>query len=447
MRKHLLFKASALLVVMFFHSFVLVPMLNASVYEAEVAKAFYQAVAPSVVAATPAGRGYLLAMAVGSAVIYIAVKSGAVTSIKNWLNGYYPSSIDAATHTGVANAYVGSPIGPYYPKIYFLSSNGYWTRYTFRTSDGVQTGGGGYYTTFNDAYRSFYGVDWVAALLPTVPTNYSAQAALTQPSLNTNDVFGSQGLLPWLLGGGATLVKATQMPDADLDKMKEVLGLTSPDSATGVQPKVNLNDNTLTPEANQSIPLLQQIVSFVSNLLGIKTDTGSIKTNTDNLVAGQSAQTTAAQQSLGKLDNIAVLSQAQKNTMDNVGVAINNQTTMVQQSLGKLDNVATATQALKDAVTTTTATQSGLSTRISAVKTLLLTKFPFSIVAAVTAPGAVSGGTYTIPDLHFPLGTVVSVDPLANTEIHGWVTWVRGLMAMGMWAIFILVMVRRVTEI
>jgi len=448
MEKHLGLKAFVLLVVIFFHSFYLVPVGYAAsmgvVVDIAVARQVFRSIAPSVVKATPAGRGYALAYFGVMGVGYLLVKSGAVTALKNWWDGTVGAPATdgtfwfslAGTHRHVYYVSSGSAYG--WSNWSNATCPGSWNT-TSRTCVGSNFINGGYpYGTFNQAYTGAGGSGTPGNQPPSVPTDYGTQLLPNQPVWPDGSIFFSPGAAAFL-NGANPVGPVTELTDADLDKMKVALGATTPD-AQGNQPTPDLGDSNLSEDANATIPYLQQIMNYVSNLLGIKTDTGAIRISADNLVAGQSAQTSAVQQSLGKLDNIAIASQSMKNTMDNVGVAIQNQTVEIQKIPAKLDNVVAA-------LNTTTVTQNNLSTRLSNVKTALLSKFPFSIVAAVTAPGAVTGGTYSIPDLHFPLGTTVSVDPMQNAQMASWIGWLRGLMATGMWAIFILVMVRRATQI
>lgn len=443
MGKHLGFKAFVLLVVMFFHSFVLVPITYAgTVVDMAAARSVLRAVAPSVVAATPAGWGYWLGIAVSAGIIYMAVKSGAVTDLKNWLTSWVTPTAENTSYLGPLINIGGTN---YRYRFYWEPGNGKWAAEKRTAADGYMGGSTYYYNTWLAAYQGVYGVAYSPPTAPTIPTDYSTLMAAHNPTFSANGVFYSPGGAAQLAasGGGGTIIKAEQKSDADLDLLKGALGMTAADPSTGAQPNPTANDNTLSPGENQSIPLFQQMVNYLSNLIGIKSDTGRIADSNDNIAVGVAAQTTAITNMAGKMDNIAILSQAQKNALDNAVVAINNQTAIDNQILVKMDNVAQTLDTFKN----TSASQSTLSSRIGEIKDLLLSKFPFSIVGAVTSPGSVSGGTYTIPDLHFPLGMVVSVDPMANTEIHSWFTWCRGLIAVGMWAVFILVMVRRVTEI
>ena len=439
MKKYLCLKAFILLIVIFFHSFVLVPRAIASSYEGVVAKAFYEAVAPSVVAATPAGRGYLLALAVGSAVVYIAIKSGAVTAVKNWFNGINADSGKKSFVGPIGTWGPGFTVGGQVFKIK-LSADG--VHYDLQQNG---NGAAGNATWQQIIDQIAYWGSWNPAPLaaPTVPTNYGTQLAASQPSLNTNDVFMSQGAAAMLAAGTAALVKATEMADAELEALKLVMGLTSPDHTTGVQPKPNLGDNTVSADANQSIPLLSQIVNFVSNLVGIKSDTSAIRTNMDCVVSVVSGVGTNVQSMSTKLDNIAVLTQAQNNILENVVIAINNQTSIDNAMLGKIDNVAQSIGSLNNVA----ATQSTISTRIDGLKSLMATKFPFSFISGITAPSGGGGGHYDIPDLQFTGGYVLVVDPMKYPVFANFFGTVRTLVAIGMWAVFTLVMIRRVTQI
>jgi len=429
MGKYLGLKAMLMVAVIFFHSFVLIPRSYAgamgAVIDISVARQALRSIAPSVLKATPAGRGYAIGYFTVAGIAYLLVKSGAVTAMKNWFD------------TNIGDGAL--PLTPSQPEK--ISSNGL-RKVTCALNGGVNTwflwekyyvgDSWHYYTAYavpsNEAsIRTWlYGSPTGGGSVPTTSQDYGVPLEISQPNFPGGSVVFTPGGAD-LLNGANPPGPVTEMTDGDLDKMAGALGATEP--VAGTQPNPTAGDNALSPDANASIPLLRLIANYVSNLVGIKTDTGGIKTNTDNLVSGQAAQTNAVNSMSGKMDNIAT--------------AIQNQTIIDNQMLGKLDNVAQSMDTLKN----TTASQSSLSSRVGEVKILLLTKFPFSIVGAVTSPGAVSGGTYSIPDLQFPMGTSVSVDPLANAEIHSWVTWLRGLMAVGMWAIFVLVMVRRVTEI
>jgi len=444
MGKHLGLKAFVLLVVIFFHSFVLIPKSYAgmgTVVDISVARQAFRSIAPSVVKATPAGRGYLIGYAVVSGIAYVAVKSGAVSALKTWVDTLLSGtpSQGTSTHVDYAAGTQGLINSPYGAAITFNTYDGTWIawRHTSSQATGYQSTYSWQYsysqpsvlTTHLLAYQYLFGGGSSPAVPPpTVPTDYGTPLTTSQPDFPSGSVKFSPGGAA-LLNGANNPETVVEKSDEELEGIAGALGMTevSPEGQQAGDPATN--DNTVTEGDSTQIGYLRQMLYYLTNLIGIKTDTGVIKTNTDNMVAGQSLQTTAINTMAGKMDNIAI--------------AINTQTEIDNQILTKMDNVAQTVETLKN----TTASQSSLSSRVGEVKDLLLTKFPFSIVAVVTSPGEVSGGTYSIPDLQFPLGTSISVDPLENDEIHSWVTWLRGLMAVGMWAIFVLVMVRRVTEI
>ena len=429
MGKNLGMKAAVLLVVIFFHSFVLVPKSYATVpaSAAGLTRVAFNAMSPQALwdlAVANEAKAMLVGVRLAGAIglVYYLYDSGALDKLKDWVAGGLgegvPPDGDIGAYTaGSTTKYIFYSGG--YLSIYNDSGGtnlwyymGYPQRWQCTRYDGT------YYAAIEwakETIRAAYGQTpayWGTSppAPPSVKTDYTGIAV--DPQFVNGTVWGSPGagsLLPGIASSPSPpdVVTAEAINPGDVDAIKNGLGLTEVDPNTGVQPDT-VTDNTVTRGDQNTNNLLGQILSvlvsirdYASNLLGIKS------------------------------------------SMDNVAVAINNQTAEIEKIPAKLDNVIASVESLKE----TTATESTISTRLSSVKTLLLTKFPFSIVAAVTSPGSVTGGTYSIPDLHFPLGHTVSVDPMQNAEMASWITWLRNLFATGMWAIFILVMVRRATQI
>src|SRR3972149_437982 len=92
MKKHLCLKACFLLVVIFFHSFILVPKSYATTWEGVAGRIAFRAFAPSVIAALSTGTALVVGAVVAGGIGYLIYKSGAVTAMKTWLNTSYPSS-------------------------------------------------------------------------------------------------------------------------------------------------------------------------------------------------------------------------------------------------------------------------------------------------------------------------------------------------------------------
>lgn len=422
MKKHLIFKASVLLIVMFFHSFVLVPKSYAVAstgLEKSALRLVWNAASPAgIKAAQAAGQAALVGWRITGVVglAYILYTSGALTKMVNWWNAQVGTAQHAADYYSANGTHIQITAGDPGHWNLFLNGNAVVGNGTWQAIlDGIHAYVGNYPAGVNDPG---------AMAAPTVPTDYGGSAALDiSPGLSTGDLKGTQLAGPMLAGTSDPRPESIAfLSSGDGDTVSAALGMTDINPATGAQPNPTTNDNTYTAGDAHTSGLLQQIINYVANLVGIKTDTGKISSNTDNLVAGQSAQTSAANQSLGKLDNIAILAQAQKSTLDH------------------LDNAVKA-------LSTPTVTEGSLSSRLSAVQSLLSTKFPFSIVSSIQGPGTVSGGTYEIPDLVFPLGVTITVDPMRYPQMATFVGFVRGLMAVGMWAMFVLIMIRRVTQI
>ncbi len=446
MGKNLLFKAFILLIVIFFHSFVLTPKIYAgtmgAVIDIAVARQTLRTIAPSVVKATPAGWGYAVAYFTVAGIAYYFIKSGGVTALNNWLNtqlGASPpdgSTVAVGTYVTFYITGGGTEIQCRAKKYsdtswsYQVYISGNWTAENFGSGfTSISAAAAHAQAAWGTQGTSPHGFS-PGAPSPTIPTDYGTPLQGSQPNF-------PDGTVKFTPGGAAQLNgtnppgTATSLPDAEIDRMTAALGATQP--VAGTQPPPNTGDNTLSNDANASIPWLQQIANYVSNLVGIKTDTGAIKTNTDNMIVGQSAQTTAIQNMSGKMDNIAA--------------ALNNQTNQDNAVIEKLDNVAQTTLSLKDAVTGTSASVETLSTRINSLKSLMSTKFPFSFIQGITVPTVQPGGTSLVPDIVLPTGQHWVVDPMQYTVIADFFSVVRSLVSLMMWAVFTLVMIRRVTQI
>jgi len=422
MGKRIGLKAFVLLVVIFFHSFVLVPKVHATAWEGIAGRLAYRAMAPSVIAALGSGTALVIGAVVAGGVGYLIYKSDAVTALQNWLNANPLNPGQAVSGFKEEFAGMGAIIySTYNGWFYWVDcsngnncTGGSMGTYTWSYANMIASGSTGDHS-YAAQYNSKFGTSPGPLAAPTVPIDYADELSGSQPSFPWGSIFATLGTAA-AISGSTPIISATTMSDSDADKFIAGLGATPVDSS-GVQegaPPIT-TDNTVTAGDTAQIGILQSIMNYVSNLIGIKT---------------------IAEQAKTTLDNSLVVQQGIKQSMDNT-------LTVGQEISGKLDNVVEGVNSL----TGTSATEASLSTRISGVKNAMLTKFPFAIVAAVTSPGEVAGGTYSIPNLHFPLGLEVVVDPMQHTEIADWVTWLRGLMAISMWAIFLLVMVRRVCEL
>ena len=147
MKKHLCLKACFLLIVMFFHSFVLVPKANATTWEGVAGRLAFRAMAPSAIAALGSGTALVIGAVVAGGVGYLIYKSGAVTALKNWINTVYaftPTQTDWYNSPGNGHAH-----------IYYVDGYGwYWATFsgdscggTFTYPPGSHSGGQTYYNS------------------------------------------------------------------------------------------------------------------------------------------------------------------------------------------------------------------------------------------------------------------------------------------------------------
>lgn len=449
MGKHLGLKAFVLLVVIFFHSFVLVPKANATAFQGVIGRIAFRAIAPSVIAGLGSGMAAVIGVSLGVGIGYVIIKSGGITALKNWLNSAGSPLAKGANYRGMASN------GLYY-SIVTISGPAYqvWTAF------------GGYHLSpeaYGDAYQGVgnlaYAVDMINGALgqsgstfdpPIIPTDYITSLATTQPAFDsTTHVFATPGAAAALVGGAA-IVTATTMPDSDADKFKTGSGATAVTNSGTQATNPAKTDNTVTQGDVTNQGMFQQMINYLSNLVGIQTSIDASKSSIDNMALGMNIQT-------GILDNVGSGINRMTNTMDNVGIGVNriansmdNVVPAIQNQTAILDNVGGLVRNLDNTVSslkTTTATQSSLMSRVAEVRDLLVTKFPFSFALAVADPGDIAGETYSIPNIQMPLGQEIVVDPLRYPALASFISFVRGIVALGMWAIFVLYCIRKGAEL
>lgn len=459
MKKHL-FKAIFLVMVMFFHSFVLVPKSYATTWEGVAGRLAFRAFSPSTIMTLGSGTSLVIGAAVAGGVGYLIYKSGAVTALKDWWNSAVgqvsaPTDITTGTDllfvvgtgsgstvrirkvgTGSYDCYNGNP-GTWVQNKSTLALAIAWLQNAYGSNDPQYPA-----RNFNPGGIS----------PPTSPLDYISQLVSSQPSLS-NYLFGSPGVAAAVFGGAA-IVSAVTMPDADADRLKTGLGAT-PINNAGVQEgsPPTTTDNTVTAGDTASIGLLQQIVNFVSNLLGIRTSAEGIKTTLDNSLG-------VLQQISGKLDNAGSFPQSAQNSLDNIAgstylvpARLDNIISNTGAVPAKLDNLITTTGAIPakldnviNTITELSTTQSAVQTRMDALKDVALTKFPFSVVAAFSITPVSGSSTYSFASLPLAPGIEVPINPLAG-PMGDFFVWVRSILVWLMWAGVLFMMLKKVMEV
>ena len=420
MKKHLVMKASILLVVMFFHSFVLVPKSYATVWEGVVGRIAFRALAPSVIMGMSGGMGILAGVVIGGGIGYLLIKSGAISGLKTWIDNKTVLPFTILTGNGQQSA---SSIHP-------EDGSKVWNQQRVRTviarPNGIfekyySTNGGGTWQPVAPntdlagatSWMSWSDIGSYQVGFPNDPMDYGTWLASSQPVLPSNTVYATPGTAAALVGGAA-IVSAVQMSDADLDKFVVGLGAT-PVASDGTQagnPPAT-TDNTVTAGDTASIGLLQQIVNWTSNLLGIKASTDAMKTTLDNSLIIQ-------QQISAKLDNVggSTFPEAAQSALDNIAAGTN-------AIPAKLDNVV-------QSISTATATGSTVQTRIDALKTAASTKFPFSLASSLSVSGVSGASTYEFDPLPLTPTISVQIDPMSG-PLGSLFVWIRQMLVWFFW--------------
>jgi len=450
MYKRVVLKAMVLLVVMMFHSFVLVPKSHATAFEGTLARVAFRSVAPSIIAGLGSGTALVLGIPIAIGTAYLIYKSGAVTALKNWWNSTiapYSPNPDGSDwlHKAGINGHL---------HVYYASGSWGWATKTgdtctgwnpaTRVCSGAVLGSAWPYGSAASAYSaSGYGTA-PQDQPPVVPTDYATDLASSQPDFNSSiAVYGSPGAAA-TVGNGAVASSYTTMSDADADALIAALGATGI-SDTGAQSgsPASPTDNTVSLGEAETVGLLQSIMNYVSNLVGIKTGIDQIKTSTDQVktatdcvASGMQSVNTNIQNMTGKMDNVVTGINSQNASLDNIAQGI-------QSEITKLDNVAAEVHNISQTV----ATEQTITTRMTNLKNLCLTKFPFSFMAGIANVNVPQGGTTIIPDIILPTGEHWVVDPMQYPTIASFFGTVRTILAVGMWAMFTLIMIRRVTQL
>lgn len=421
MKKHHVLKAFVLLVVIFFHSFVLVPKANATAFEGILGRLAFRAMAPSVIAALGSGTALVIGAVVAGGIGYLIYKSGAVDALQSWLssgNPQYPIPpvgtpyITPVFPNGYSVKIVAHDpaLNPQSYAIYWSNNGGsVWHFYSGTTN---------YQDCINYIISTSGGV---GISLPSVPQDYVQNMVSSQPSFPSGSMFGTPGVAAAIVGGAA-IVSAVTVSDSDADKFIAGSGASAvaSDGTQAANPNnPSPTDNTLTAGDSSIIGLLSSMVNYVSNLVGIKTSVDSVKTGIDNAVIGISQQTAV-------LDNVGTGINSMKNTMDNVGVAINNQTAV-------LEDVKTGVNQLDNTLTQPIATPSTISARITALRDIASTKFPFSLASSISVSAVTGSSSYVFTSLPLTPSISIPIDPFAG-PLHDFFIWVRGILVWLMWA-------------
>jgi hypothetical protein len=458
-----------MLVVIMFHSFVLVPKAHATSWEWAAARQVFKVVSPAAVAAAGTGSALLLAIAFGAGIDYVIFKSGAITALKNWWNDnmQYPSPISTAT-VNTQYAYTAENGNVYWIAAKPYGGTGTWHGYIGNSEGDYGThrigwAAGPVYLDWggtgmsNNAYGGSIpasGIQW-AIMGATIWVNNNIGngsgtphwGTTTSPSSSPVDIGATGGTSPTFPAGsviaspGAAAriasgvrdygVEVSWLTDAQAGAILDAFnGKTIASDGSEVASTVpEPTDNTMTAGDSQSIGLLQGIYKYVASLLGIKSDTGRMANTLDNTL-------TAIQTMSGKLDNVGGGSfpQAAQNALDNIGVN-------TQAIASKADNIATLVQGLSE----TTGTAANIKSRMSSLRDIAATKFPFSIGAAliITNP---SGGHMNLGTFH--LGPVaVDIAPLGVPLVGTLLTTARMIFALFLYAGTLFAIIRRVDSL
>ncbi|MBE3144818.1 MAG: hypothetical protein IMZ61_13000 [Planctomycetes bacterium] len=455
MKKHLALKACVLLVVMFFHSFVLVPKAHATGWQGIAGRIAFRGVAPSVIALLGSGTALVIGAVVAGGIGYLVYKSGAVTALKNWLtpqlSGTAPDPATIAVG-GYVYFYIYSG-GEIQCRVHKYSDSswamqgfvsGNWTNETFRSSmsAAIQAAHDAWESAGHSPHNFSPGT-----AAPTVPTDYVVPLAVTQPSFPSDSVFGSPGVAA-ALAGGAAIVSAVPMSDSDADKFVAGLGGSAGAviDANGVQAgNPPTTDNTVTAGDTATLGILHQIWFAVSNILGLKTAVEGQKAVLDNTLI-------VAQSQALKLDNVVAISQSQAGKLDNivsVGIqqkaALDNIVSMTQAQTTAIESIETKVEHLDNTIANSTSTASTVATRIEALKTAASTKFPFSLASSLSVATVSGTASYEFGSLPLTPSISISIAPMAG-PLHALFDWIRQLLVWFFWAGTLLVILRKGME-
>lgn len=420
MKKHLALKACVLLVVMFFHSFVLVPKSYATTWEGVAGRLAFRALSPAAISGLTAGSGIIVGVALGVGIGYIAYKSGAITALKNWWNSNIATAplsqgqVISWTYNGVAQR-IESPDGIHYN--YYRNGSLIWayTNYAQLISDIGSFYGQGSKPP-NQTIENF-----------TDTMDYGSQLFSSQPSFPANTVYATPRTAP-AVSGSAPIVSVQTATDGDIDKFIAGSGAT-PVASDGTQVgNPPTTDNTVTAGDTASIGLLQEIINYVSNLVGIKDNAQSIRQTLDNSLVVQ-------QQMSAKLDNVGSFPPAAQSALDNISL----NTSVIP---AKLDNVLTGVQSVDNAIRTSAATSTSIQTRIDALKTAASTKFPFSLASSLSVSEISGSSSYEFAPLPLTPSISVTINPMAG-PLHDLFVWIRQMLVWFFWVGTLFAMLKR----
>jgi len=462
MRGHLTIKAFVMLVAIMFHSLVLVPKAHATTFEGILGRVAFRALAPSVIGGMAGGMGIVAGVVIGGGLGYILYKSGAVTAMKNWLLtqlGATPPTLASMSVGSYCTFNIKDGSGyaiPFRAKKYSDTSCSY--QMFIGGAWGSEVFGPGFTTiaqaaeharaSWGGSGQQPYNFSPGGGTAPSVPTDYATALATTQPDFATSgQIYATPGAAA-ALSGGAAISSVAQASDSDIAAMISGLGATEVNGDTGAQvgsPGAT-NDNTYSVGDSAQVGLLQSIMNYVSNLMGIKTAVEAQKATLDNtLVATQAMKTaidnvgTGIVAMRGSMDNVGTGIAAMRNTMDNVGLAI-------QSQAADIDAVKDSVQSLDNALTLAPsgAAVSAISTRLDGIYDTMMTRFPFSWFSVVPAPSGLDTGTS--PDVLAHIGGVeIDYSPWKNSGLNSILSTVKGMIGLFLWAVCAVGIYRRIT--
>lgn len=444
MKKHLLFKACVLLSVMFFHSFVLVPKLYATTWEALAGRVAFRAFAPSTVAALGSGTALVVGAVVAGGIGYLIYKSGAVTALKTWLNSSLDPQYYPPPPWGTYNTW-SAATGPWQFRTTQNGPSCTYFQVNSNTEYGWPSGTQGQWMVYSSCasagdISSFVASHGGSAIPPppTVPTDYDSSMGSTGPNFSSSQIYGSPGVAASIVGGAA-IVSAVTMPDGDADRMISGLGaneITDSGTQNGVP---SSNDNTVTTGDAATIGLLQQIMNYVSNFVGIKSSIDAVKTANDCVASATSALSSTVASQSGKLDNIATIGLSQSSKLDNIAVIdtaislkMDNVVTSINAQTQAIENVETKIEHLDNTITSSVATSGTVQTRIQSLRDAAATKFPFSLASSLSVAAISGQSTYDFGSLPLTPSISITINPMAGPLADLFV-WIRQMLVWLFW--------------
>jgi hypothetical protein len=420
MKKHIWIKALVCLIVMFFHSFVLVPKSYATVSGVSkgAVRLAYNAFSPAQLLAN-GGKAALVGWRVAGVVglLYTLYDVGAFNKLISWWNAeqspYSPSNTgDNFLVQGNSHVHIKYQTGYGWQKIIGSGTSQDW--------DGNNCG---HFVTVYQYYGSFSAASaglspgYSNNTPPDIPTDYSSAAI--DPSFDAGSVFGTPN------SGGVLaqnpfpeIVSANFVDASNVDAIKNAMGLTAIDPATGNQQN-NVNDNTVTQGDSQTGNWLSQILAVLIAIRDYALNLVGIKTSIDNAL-------NVASSINNKIDNVVSVAANLNTTLAPLPGAIDNLSVAMNQNTGKLDNLVVA-------VTNMNATSSTLASRIDNLKSLASVKFPFSLASAISVSVPSVAGTYAFTSLPLTPSISIPIDPLAG-PLGEFFVWVRQLLVWFLWA-------------